>query len=86
MKKKIPTLFLVVFAVGLIPQKASAAYIDPNTGGMLFQLLAAAFGILSGLVLIFSSRIKSAVYRVLRNIRKTQPDSTPVSHLETDED
>lgn len=33
-------------------------YIDPNTGGQLFQILAVLFGIFSTLVLIFSSRIR----------------------------
>jgi hypothetical protein len=47
-------------------QSAFAAYIDPNTGGMLFQLLAVLFGVFSGLVLLFSSRIKQAFFRVRR--------------------
>ncbi len=32
-------------------------YIDPNTGGMLFQILAVLFGLFSGMILIFSSKI-----------------------------
>ncbi|MDA1329467.1 MAG: hypothetical protein O3B43_00115 [Chloroflexi bacterium] len=33
-------------------------YIDPNTGGLLFQALAVVFAAASGVVLVFSSRIK----------------------------
>ncbi len=33
-------------------------YIDPSSGGVLFQALAAAFVAVSGVVLIFSGRIK----------------------------
>jgi hypothetical protein len=44
-------------------------YIDPNTGGMLFQILAVLFGVFSGIVLIFSSKIKMAVARIKRLLR-----------------
>lgn len=33
-------------------------YIDPSTGGMLFQVLAIAFTAISGFVLLFANRIK----------------------------
>jgi len=33
-------------------------YIDPSSGGMLFQVLAIAFTAISGFVLIFANRIK----------------------------
>ena len=46
------------------------AYIDPNTGGMLFQVLAAAFAALSGFVLIFSRQIRSAFARLKRYLRE----------------
>jgi len=53
-------------------------YIDPNTGGMLFQVLAVAFAGISGMILLFSSRIKMFIARMRRN-RKGQDDdnSTP---------
>ena len=44
-------------------------YIDPNTGGMIFQILAIAFAALSGFFLIFSSRIKSAFYKLRRRMK-----------------
>ena len=33
-------------------------YLDPNTGGMIFQALAAVFATASGVILVFSRRIK----------------------------
>ena len=45
-------------------------YIDPNTGGMLFQVLAVMFGVISGTVLIFSSRIKMGLSKLRRSIRE----------------
>ena len=58
---------------------ASAAYIDPNTGGMLFQVLAVLFGVISGVILIFSSRIKMLVFRIVRFIRGSNVESSPQS-------
>ena len=46
------------------------AYIDPNTGGMLFQLLATSFALLSGVVLIFSRQIRAGFARFKRYVRK----------------
>ena len=42
-------------------------YIDPNTGGQLFQILAATFAVASGFILIFSSRIRMWWARMRRN-------------------
>ncbi len=61
---------------------AQAAYIDPNTGGILFQILAVMIGVLSGILLLFSSQVKKAFYRIKRSLRgeksepieETQPD------------
>ena len=50
-------------------------YIDPNTGGMLFQVLAVLFGVISGTVLIFSSRIKMGLSKLRRSIRERSSDS-----------
>ena len=55
-------------------------YIDPNTGGMLFQILAIMFGVISGAVLIFSSKIKmgfSKLRRSMREKRGKDKTSTP---------
>ena len=58
-----------LFSVNLFRRTLFAAYIDPNTGGMLFQLLAVLFGIFSGLILFFSGRIKMVFYRAMRFLR-----------------
>ena len=48
---------------------APEAYIDPNTGGMLFQVLAIVFTFLSGFMLFFSARIRMAIARLSRRLR-----------------
>jgi hypothetical protein len=45
-------------------------YIDPNSGGMLFQILVVIFGVFSGAVLVFSGRIKMAIARMRRALRE----------------
>jgi hypothetical protein len=45
-------------------------YIDPNTGGIVFQVLAAAFVAVSGVLMIFSGRIRQAIARLRRSARK----------------
>ena len=56
-------------------------YIDPNTGGMLFQVLAAAFVVISGFILVFSSKIRMFFARLKRN----NPDETDQGdHVEDD--
>lgn len=59
-----------------------AAYIDPNTGGMLFQVLAVMLGVISAVLLFFSGRIKSYYYRVRRRMSKSGPDETISSETE----
>lgn len=41
-------------------------YVDPNTGGILFQVIAGMFVFLSGMMLIFSSKIKLMWARLKR--------------------
>ncbi len=45
-------------------------YIDPNTGGMLFQVLAALFAVLSGVILFFSGKIRMYFAQLRRRIRE----------------
>jgi len=45
-------------------------YIDPNTGGMLFQVLAVLFGIFSAFLLFFSGRIRLFFARMRRQARE----------------
>lgn len=51
---KLRQLFLTFSLFRLL----TGGYLDPNTGGMLFQMLAAGFATISGFVLVFSRRIK----------------------------
>ena len=50
-------------------------YIDPNTGGILFQTLAILFGVFSGVVLLFSSKIKMGIAKLRRAMRKESKES-----------
>lgn len=52
-------------------------YIDPNTGGILFQTLAILFGVFSGVVLLFSSKIKMGIAKLRRAMRKNSEDIEP---------
>lgn len=55
-------------------------YIDPSTGGMLFQILAVLFGAISGIILLFSSKIKMGYRRLQRYIRERgQEESSDTS-------
>lgn len=65
MRKLILPLILVT-----VLRRFITAYIDPNTGGMLFQLLAVLFGLLSGVLVFFSSRIRMAFARFRRYLRE----------------
>jgi len=76
-RSQLLALVVVVFSL-LFVQPVSAAYIDPNTGGMLFQIIAAIFGVLSGIILIFSSRIKMLYFRVRRRLAGTKEYEAPV--------
>ncbi len=45
-------------------------YIDPNSGGMLFQILAVAFTTVSGFFLVFSGKIRAYFAEWRRRNRK----------------
>ena len=53
------------------------AYIDPNTGGMLFQILAVLFAAFSGILLFFSRQIKTTFARLMRRLRGDTEESPP---------
>lgn len=65
MKKAIRTIIMLSFV-----SRIYKAYIDPNTGGLIFQMLAVLFGLLSGALLFFSSRIRMGLARLQRYIRE----------------
>jgi hypothetical protein len=45
-------------------------YIDPGSGGMLFQILAVVFGVFSGAVLMFAGKIKMGIAKMRRSLRR----------------
>jgi hypothetical protein len=49
-------------------------YIDPNTGGVLFQALAAFLAVASGVLLVFSSKIREGIARLRRRLRKDKDE------------
>ncbi len=63
-------------------------YIDPNTGGVLFQALAASLAAISGVLLIFSRQIRQGIAKLRRGARKdeaeeeTKPQETKVDETE----
>jgi len=83
MKNLFVKAITIVFLMSLAAYgTAQAAYIDPNTGGLLFQVLAVLIGVISGFLLLFSSQVKKAFYRIKRSLRgekseqieESQPD------------
>jgi LPXTG-motif cell wall-anchored protein len=49
-------------------------YIDPNTGGILFQALAGILAAISGVLFFFSRRIREGIARVRRKMRGGEED------------
>ena len=50
-------------------------YIDPNTGGILFQALAGVLVAVSGVVLVFSRRIKEGIAKFRRRSREKDEEN-----------
>jgi hypothetical protein len=63
-------------AYGIKPFQIKGAnmYIDPNTGGILFQVLAGLFAVLSGVLFVFSRQIRQGIARLRRRNRKDEDD------------
>ena len=56
------------------------AYIDPNTGGMLFQILAASFAVISGAILLFARQIRMGAAQLKRWLQEKtgrEPEPSP---------
>jgi hypothetical protein len=49
-------------------------YIDPNTGGILFQALAGLLAVVSGVLFFFSRQIREGIARLRRGRRKDEED------------
>ncbi len=50
-------------------------YIDPNTGGILFQALAGVLAVLSGVLLLFSRNIRQFFSRMRRSARQDEEEN-----------
>ena len=85
----IPSNISILFSVAIANMAnlsmVNLAYIDPNTGGMLFQILAVLFGVVSGALLLFSGKIKGFYYRIRRKARGSEED-VPMKPIETQKD
>ncbi len=57
-------------------------YIDPNSGGMLFQVLIVLFSTLTGVLLVFSGRIRAYIGKFRRRMQK--PDESSTNNDQTD--
>ena len=68
----------------LVGAQPALAYIDPNTGGMLFQWLAIAFGSLSAFLLIFSRQIRAFFAKVRRRFGDQTEASSESAKLNPD--
>ncbi len=61
-------------------------YIDPNTGGAIFQALAVFFTVISGVVLLFSGKIRMWWARVRRNRTEKSQSSGEVENPDRPDD
>ena len=52
-------------------------YIDPNTGGLVFQLLAVLFAMFSGIMIFFSRQIKIFFLRIRRMLTRDKEGDKP---------
>lgn len=68
--KRVAKVALLVLLFSFAGVQPVMAYIDPNTGGMLFQILATAFAVLSGVILVFARQIRMAISRARRFVRE----------------
>ena len=63
------------------------AYIDPSTGGMLFQILAVMFAFFSGIIFFFSRQIRAGFAKIRRKIRgESQSDEDNEQNIEPPDD
>jgi hypothetical protein len=65
----IKSLLLALIA-SLASARPASAYIDPNVGGQLFQILVTGFALFSGIVLLFSRQIRTGLAKARRFLRE----------------
>lgn len=56
-------------------KRSNNMYIDPNTGGVLFQALLGVFAVVSGAFFIFSRQIREWIARMRRRGRKDEEEN-----------
>ncbi|MCB0127247.1 MAG: hypothetical protein KDE58_33525 [Caldilineaceae bacterium] len=61
---------------GLMTVRLVFGYIDPNTGGMIFQLLAAVLASLTGILLFFSRQIRMTTGKWRRRLNGNAYDES----------
>ena len=71
----VEALMLALIGSIQVTYAAPRGYIDPNTGGMLFQILAVVVTMASGFVFLFSNKIKMLFNRG-KNVETTADDSS----------
>jgi hypothetical protein len=74
--KRFLTLSLLITLLTPVP---ALAYIDPNTGGMLFQMLAPLLAAVTGAWLFARDKIKAVFYRLRRMIFPARASEAPSS-------
>jgi hypothetical protein len=77
MRKTTAKSLLLALLISLTTEEVAFAYIDPNTGGMLFQVLATALALLSGVALVFSRQIRVISARAMRSLRRMSGRGDP---------
>ncbi len=70
MRPSITKSLFLTLVIGFVAVRPAFAYIDPNVGGQLFQILVTGFAVISGLVLLFSRQIRAGVAKAKRFIRE----------------
>jgi len=70
MRRVVIKSILLALLISLTSPRPALAYIDPNVGGQLFQILAAGFAVFSGIALLFSRQIRAGVAKARRFLRE----------------
>lgn len=65
-----PSLFIMMFIIVVLFPSLSIAYVDPNTGGYVFQILFPVLSAIAGMFLFFRNYIKQIVRRLLSKFHK----------------
>lgn len=62
------------YKIKVRPRRSKLMYIDPSTGGVLFQALAGVFIAASGVILVFSRKIREGIAKLRRKSRKDEEE------------